>query len=146
MDENGNIRYTVKGEALSFSHKLHIYDAYNREVGLIREKLWAWNATFLIDIMGKNVGMIKKEFTWFEPKYKVDFLNWYVEGDWTECKYNVYSRGQLIAKITEKILTFNDTYVLNVLRPEDELYALMLVLAIDVVKSTQRVTTSVALN
>ena len=115
-----------------------IVDLLNRAgIGFIREKTWSWNATFFIDIMGKNVGMIKKEFTWIKPKYNIDFLDWYVEGDWSGYNYNVYSKGETVATISQKLWAWNDTYMLDIISPEDELYALMLVLSIDAVKASQ---------
>lgn len=39
MDEFGNIRYNVKGEAFSIGKKLHIYDNAENQVAFICQKV-----------------------------------------------------------------------------------------------------------
>ena len=45
-DEFENVRYFVKGEVFSLGHCLHVYNAYQMEVGRIREKLLTFLPAF----------------------------------------------------------------------------------------------------
>ena len=49
-DENENIRYFVKAEVFALGHQLHVYDAWNNEVGRISQEVLHWGDTYVIDI------------------------------------------------------------------------------------------------
>lgn len=135
-DEAGNVRYYVKAEFFSLGHRLHIYDADGREIGLIKEKLLTFLPTFEIEINGTVYGQIQKKFSFFRPKYEIDFNGWRVEGDFLGWDYDVYSGCSSIVHITKEILHWGDTYVIDIARPEDELMGMMLVIAIDAANCT----------
>ncbi len=136
-DEAGRVVYTVRGE-LSWGHLLRIYDAGGRELGHIKQELWTWMSTFHMYVGDEKIGSIKREFSWFAPKYNIDCNGWHIEGDWTEWEYRVKnSAGVEIATVSKEIWKLTDTYVIDVRYPEDALYALMLVLAIDAEKCSR---------
>ena len=57
---------------------------------------------------------------------------------WLEWDYAIYnSSGTHIAQISKELFNFTDTYIIDVRYPEDALYALMLVLAIDAEKCSR---------
>lgn len=135
-DEAGDVRYYVKAEFFSLGHRLHVYDADGREIGLIKEKLLTFLPTFEIEINGTVYGQIQKKFSFFRPKYEIDFNGWRVEGDFLGWDYDVYSGCSSIVHITKEILHWGDTYVIDIARPEDELMGMMLVIAIDAANCT----------
>jgi len=137
-DEAGNTMFVVKGE-LAWGHLLRIYDANGREVGCIKEKILTWLPKFEMYIADCYVGCISKEFTFFKPKYNIDYNGWHVEGDWFEWDYSIISSaGQNVASVSKELWNWTDTYVIDVRNPQDAVYALMLVLAIDAEKCSRR--------
>ena len=130
-DEDGNVRYFVKGEFFSLGHRLHIYDADGNEVGLVRQKLMTILPVFELEEDGHVIGRVERRFSMFKPKYDVDFRGWRAEGDFLQWEYEVWQACSMVMRITRKILFWGDTYVLDIADPADELYGLMLVLAID---------------
>ena len=137
-DESGNTLFTVKGE-LSWGHLLRIYDAAGNEVGYIKEKVLTWLPKFEMYIGNSYAGCIRKEFTFFKPKFNIDCNGWYIDGDWFEWDYNIQdSKGHNVACVTKEIWNWTDTYVINVYNPQDVLCTLMLVLAIDAEKCSRR--------
>lgn len=130
-DEMGNPKYYVKAEFLSLGHRLHVFDAYHREIGVIKEKLLTFFPKFEIEIDGITRGMIQKQFTFFYPRYDIDFNGWRVEGDFLGWEYNVYSGCSSIIHITKELLHWGDTYVIDFVNSQDEWMGLMLVIAID---------------
>ena len=133
-DVNGNTLFVVRGE-LAWGHMLRIYDAYGNEVGYIREKILTWMPKFEMYVGGRYAGCISKEFTFFTPKYNIDYNGWQVEGDWFEWEYIVLdSAGQNVATVSKELWNWTDTYMIDVRDPKNALYALMLVLAIDAEK------------
>ncbi|MEG0835567.1 MAG: LURP-one-related family protein [Chryseobacterium sp.] len=136
-DENGNVKYFVKAELIALGHQLHVYDANHNEIGMIKQKLLTILPAFEIEMNGITVGRIKKEFTLFRPKYKIDCKGWRVEGDFLGWDYDVYSGSSSIIHISKELLHFGDTYVIDIANPADELMGMMLVIAIDAANCMQ---------
>lgn len=130
-DENENVRYFVKAEILSLGHQLHVYDAWDNEVGMVKQKLMTLLPAFEIEIGGVTRGMIQKQFSFFTPKYEIDFNDWRVQGDFLGWNYDVYYQCSQIIHVTKEPLHWGDTYVIDIGDPKDELMGLMLVIAID---------------
>ena len=111
-DEAGNTVFVVKGE-LAWGHLLRIYNSCGKEV-------------------------ISKEFTFIRPRFNIDYNGWNIDGDWLEWDYNIRDcTGRYIACVSKEIWNWTDTYVLDVQDPQDALYVLMLVLAIDAEKCSR---------
>ncbi len=137
-DQNDNTVFTVKGE-LSWGHLLRIYDAAGNAIGHIQEKVLTFLPKFEMYIGNKYAGSIRKEFSFFIPKFDIDFKGWYVEGDFFEWDYRIYdSTGGIVATISKDVLNFVDVYELDISNPEGAIYVLMLVLAIDAEKCSRR--------
>ncbi len=138
FDEAGNTVYTVKGQ-LSWGHCLKIFDAHDREIGTVQQRILTLLPKFEIYKGSQYAGCISKEFTFFIPKYNIDFNGWHVEGDFMEWDYNIMDcSGRCIADISKQLFNWTDTYVIDVRNPEDALDALMLVLAIDAEKCSRK--------
>lgn len=131
-DGDGLARYEVRVEFLALGHQIHVYDkATGRELGSIHEKLFSLLPRFEIVIDGRVQGVIRKEFTFFRPRYQVDFRGWDVEGDFLGWDYRVMQGDQEIMSISKELLRWSDTYVLRYSNPANEMPGLLLVLAID---------------
>lgn len=136
-DEAGNTVFTVKGE-LAWGHLLRIYDALGNEVGHIKEKVLTWLPKFEMYLGNNYLGYINKEFSFFKPKFNVEYNGWRVEGNWTEWDYTIVDATfQNIATVTKEVWNWTDTYVIDVYDPNNAIYALMLVLAIDAEKCSR---------
>ncbi|MBO5097463.1 MAG: LURP-one-related family protein [Agathobacter sp.] len=130
-DEQGNEKYLVKEETFTFGHPLHVFDKQGREIGCVNEVPFSFSHEYEITIGGVRRGSIHKRFTLFFQKYDVDLNGWYVEGDFLDWDYDVYSNGRVVAHINKEWLAWGDTYTIDIENPEDELMAVMLVVAID---------------
>ena len=136
-NEAGETVYTVKGE-LAWGHLLRIYDTYGNELGVVKQKVLTWLPKFEIFLNGEYAGCINKEFSWFSPKFHIDFKGWKVSGDWLEWDYSIYdSMGRCVAVIAKELFNWTDTYSININDPQDALCVLTLVLAIDAEKCSR---------
>lgn len=136
-DEQGSTVYVVRGQ-LAWGHCLKIFDAYGRETGMVQEKVLTFLPEFRLYVDGICVGRISKEFSFFKPTYNIDFKGWRVEGDIFEWDYQVKNQaGICVAQVSKQLFNWTDTYIIDVQDPEDALYALMLVLAIDAEKCSR---------
>ncbi len=131
-DEAGQPRYFVKAEVFSFGHQIHVYEKQTgREVGSIHQRLLTLLPCFEIVLDGKTVGTVRREFSFFRPRYQVDYRDWQAEGDLFGWDYRVMQGDREIMTISRQLLTWGDTYLLEFANPAHELPGLLLVLAID---------------
>ena len=131
-DENDNIYFIVKGQ-LSWGHLFKIYNSYNEEVGILKQKIFTFLPKYEIYTGNEKIGEIQKEFTFFKPKFHITFGNYTVEGNFIEWNYEVKKDEKIIATISKEIFHLTDTYIINV-EENEALIVLMIVLAIDSIK------------
>ena len=137
FDEAGNTLFVVKGE-LAWGHLLRIYDANGNELGYVKEKIFTFLPTFEIYIGDRYAGCISKKLSFLKPKYNIDYNGWHVDSDWFEWDYSILNMaGQIIASVSKELWNWTDTYVIDVLNPQDALCALMFVMAIDAEKCSR---------
>lgn len=135
--DDGSVAYTVKGQ-LSWGHKLVIFDPEGNEIGMVNQKVLTLLPQFEIYERGELIGCLKKELSFLHPRYDIDYNGWHVEGTWTEWNYTITDRdGNTVATIGKELFNLTDTYVIDVNDPDDALYALMFVLAIDAEKCSR---------
>lgn len=136
-DEDGNTVYTVEGK-LSWGHCLHILDAAGQHIGTVKQVVLTFLPKFEIYIRDNYVGCISKEFTFFRPKFHIDCNGWQVQGQFMEWDYQIINgAGDVAAAVSKELFHMTDTYVIDVVKPEDALMALMVVLAIDAEKCSR---------
>lgn len=136
-DTFGNTVFVVKGQ-FSWGHCLKIFDSNGCEIGLIKERILTFLPKFEMYRNNVYLGSISKEFTFFKPKYNIDYNGWHIEGDFFEWDYSIISNtGATVATISKQLFNWTDTYVIDVVNDNDALYALMFVLAIDAEKCSR---------
>lgn len=136
-DENGETVFTVQGK-LSWGHRLEISDSRGNYLGRVQEEVLTLLPRFALYLGEDYVGQIKKEFSFFSPRFTLDCQGWQVEGNWLEWDYQVIdSAGGLVMRASKEPLHWSDTYQLAIQRPENALLCLMIVLAIDAEKCSR---------
>ncbi len=129
--------YVVKGQ-LSWGHCLKIFDINDYEVGMVKQRIFTFLPKFEMYMGEQYIGCISKEFSLFKPKYNIDFNGWHVEGNFVGWDYKIIGKnGQQVATVSKELFNWTDTYAIDVCNPQDALYALMLVLAIDAEKCSK---------
>ena len=136
-DQNGTPKYFVAGEVFSWGKKLHVYDRFEREVAFIKQEVFSFLPCYKVIVNGSEVAQIRKEFTFFRPRYRVDGLGWDVEGSFLEHNYQISQNGRHIVSIDKEWMTWGDTYQISVAEDADEIVALAVVLTIDCVVEQQ---------
>lgn len=136
-NESGETVYIVKGQ-LSWGHCLKIFDVVGNEIGTVKERVLTFLPKFEMYLGEQYIGSISKEISFFRPKYNIDFNGWHIEGDFFEWNYRIInSAGQTAAVVSKELFNFTDTYSIGVNEPQNAVYALMLVLAIDAEKCSR---------
>ena len=137
FDENENVLFSVEGQ-LSWGHRLQILNAKGEHVGTVKQRVMTFLPRFELYFGEEYVGCITKEFSFFRPNFSVDHNGWSIDGDFLEWDYQILdSAGTLVAEVSKELFRMTDTYVIDVVREEDALSALMVVLAIDAEKDSR---------
>ena len=106
---------------------------------MLKEVFFSLLPRYQIFVNDQLIGSVKKNFTFLRPSFSVDFNGWQVEGSFLEWDYTVWdTSGNAIAKVSKELFNWTDTYVIEVSNPQNALYVLMLVLAIDAEKCSRR--------
>ncbi len=137
-DEHGQDRYFVEGEFFSLGKKLHISDSSGNEVAFVQQKLLTFLPKFYVFVGGSQIAEIVKEFTLFRNKYRIEGLNWEVDGNFLDHDYKITAHGRPIVSITKAWLSWGDSYEIDIADGTDPIPALAVVLAIDCVLDAQR--------
>lgn len=135
-NEQDEVAFTVEGK-LSLAHSFEVYDANRNLIGNIEQKFFSFTPCFEIYKNGEFVGTIKKELTFFKPKFTIEYKDWTMKGDIFEWDYEIHSPSGLVATCEKELFNFTDTYVFNVKEEADVLDVVMLVVAIDAAKCSQ---------
>lgn len=135
-DEGGNTAFTVEGK-LSWGHRLHINDWQGTHIGTLQERVFTLLPQFELYVGEDYIGRIRKEFSFFKPRFTIECNGWEVDGNWLEWDYSIWEGQRQVASIQKELFNFTDTYVIDVARPDDALLALMVVLAIDAEKCSR---------
>ncbi len=132
-NENQEVMFHVQGK-MAFGRKLEILNNTGTHVATIEQKIASLMPTYRMYLGGQEVGKIKKEFTFFKPKFIVDYNGWDVEGDFWDWNYQIRSGNNVVANIKKEFFVFTDAYIIDVADESNILEALMVVLTIDAIK------------
>ncbi len=147
-DCDRNVRYVIKGELLSMKHHLHVYDATGRsELATVKEQLISLRSPFSFDtnpkdfviaIGGKKIGKVRTKAAFFKHKFDITFNEWTVEGDIIGKNYKVVDKNKnIVMTISQKWSIGYDLYWVDIVNPENELYCVLILLALDAASTTK---------
>jgi uncharacterized protein YxjI len=140
-DEGETDRYYVEGEVFTLGKKLHVYDAEQREVAFIRQKVWSFLPRYYIEIGGETIEIVK-EFTLLKPRFRFEGLPWTMQGDFWAHEYTMLDGERVVMQLSKKWLTWGDTYELDIADGGDELLCLCVALTVDCVLADQSASAS----
>lgn len=135
-DSDGNKKYYVEGENSGFEHKIYVLNSDGIEVGFIARDRSVFVPRFNIYAYGEYCGMIEKKFSFTHNNFDMDYRGWRVEGNFIGGEYDVYESCSRVVHIAKDMHKMSDTYYIDIAYDEDEIPALLLVLAIDVVMTS----------
>ncbi len=145
-DEAGRDKYVIEGEVFTWGKKLHVYDMNGCEVAFIKQEVWSWMPRYYVFCENKQVAEIKKELTFFFPRYSIDGLGWEIDGKFIAHDFEIVKNGHKIVTITKEWMTWGDSYELDIANPADEIVALAVVITIDCVMESSSAAAASASN
>lgn len=140
MDENQNTVYQVKGKVFSLHNKLELLDQTNAMVLRSQRKLFRIFPQYQIfDPSGEELATIKAKFS-IRPKFDLLINNelYEVEGSLFAHSFGINKNGQLLASISKKIISWGDTYEIEIFEDKNVELFLFVVIVLDQVIHERR--------
>lgn len=129
--------YYVEGSFMKIPKTFSIMNASRGEVALITKKVFSFLPKFFVEVSGRQVLTIKKEFSFLKARYTIDSADIEVLGNWWDMEFQVLHHGILIGKVNKEWFTWGDSYKVEILNEEMEEIMIAFVVAIDCVKADE---------
>ena len=134
MDEAQRDKYVVEGSFLQFPKTFTIFDTNRTEVAVITKKVFSFLPKFFVEMNGRELLTIKKDFTFLKARYSIDAAGIEVRGNWWDMEFEVSQHGKVIGRVNKKWLSWGDSYEVQILHDDYEAFVIAIVVAIDCVK------------
>ncbi|MDI2586416.1 LURP-one-related family protein [Psychrobacillus sp. NEAU-3TGS] len=136
--------YFVEGSFMQIPKTFSIMDTTREEIALITKKVFSFLPQFFVEVNGREVLTIKKEFSFFKARYTIDAAGVEVHGNWWDMDFQVLQHGKVVGKVSKEWFTWGDSYQVQILDEEMEGVIIAIVVAIDCVKADQAAASSAA--
>ena len=136
--------YYVEGSFMQVPKTFSIMNTARDEVALITKKVFSFLPKFLVEVNGREVLTIKKEFSFFKARYTIDAAGIEVHGNWWDMDFQVLQHGKIVGEVGKEWFTWGDSYKVQIIDEEMETIIIALVVAIDCVKADQAAASSAA--
>ncbi|MFJ7972932.1 LURP-one-related/scramblase family protein [Psychrobacillus sp. NPDC096389] len=134
--------YYVEGSFMQVPKTFSILNTTRDEIALITKKVFSFLPKFFVEVNGKEVLTIKKEFSFFKARYTIDAAGIEVNGNWWDMDFQVLRHGEVVGRVSKEWFTWGDSYQVQILDEEMEGVIIALVVAIDCVKADQAAASS----
>ncbi|MEO4052283.1 LURP-one-related family protein [Solibacillus sp. CAU 1738] len=136
--------YFVEGSFMQIPKTFSILNNKRDEVALITKKIFSFLPKFFVEVNGREVLTIKKEFSFFKARYTIDAASIEVQGNWWDMNFQVLQYGEVIGTVSKEWFTWGDSYKVQIINEEMETIMIALVVAIDCVKADNAAASSAA--
>jgi len=130
-DEQENLNYQVQGKVFSIHNKLDLLDQNGDVLFSSKRKLFRIFPKYLLfDQQGEQVASIVKKFS-IRPKFDLSILGkeQVVDGSLFAHSFNILDSGSVVASISKKIISWGDTYEIEIYEKENiELYLFVVII------------------
>lgn len=141
-DEAERDVYFVEGSFMQIPKTFSVYDEKNEQIAVITKKTFSFLPTFYLEVDGREMVTIKKEFSFFKARYQIDAEDVSVEGNVWDMNFQVLRRGEVIGSVSKQWFSWGDSYQVEILEEELEHLIIGIVIAIDCVKADQAAASS----
>ena len=139
-NENDEPSFNVRGKFLSMGHKLNLEDLNGNSIYYIEQKLFRFLPEYYIyDSSGKQVAKVKKQFTFFKPKFEIesDYGYYELNGNIFDHDFKITKNNSICAVISKSWFSLSCTYGIDINENEDHSFILSLVIVLDKVMDDQ---------
>lgn len=133
LDGNETPRFIVRGKVFSLGDKLALEDLNGNTLFYIEQKLFKFLPEYSIFQNNIEVAKVKKEFTFFKPRFNIEsnFGQYEMEGDVFSHNFQILKSGRIVAEVSKEWFSFSDTYGAEISDSENQGFLLALIIVID---------------
>ena len=115
---------------------LTIFDPSNHPVALVKlQEYFSLLPVFDMYLKNQYIGSVSGKFSAFVPKYKENYLDWYIEGDYFQMDHEIKGKdGSRIATIWMENISLTKEYSVTIYNSKNLLPVVMFVFIIDMMK------------
>lgn len=132
MDANEEVAYTAKSKVISLHDKTDITDKNGRQVAHIERKLLSLHERHYIRMQSGECFELSNEiFHIYKDVTNIEGLGWQLKGNIWGLNFALFdAAGEIIAVISQKMLSIHDKYCIDIYRPEcvDKIVAILVTL------------------
>ncbi|MGF7057577.1 uncharacterized protein YxjI [Brassicibacter mesophilus] len=131
--ENEEPKFIVRGKVFTLGDKLSIEDLNGNKLFYIEQKLFKFLPEYSIFQDETQVAKVKKEFTFFKPRFYIEskFGSFDMEGDIFGYNFEIIKNGKSVVTVNKRWFAFSDTYGVEIDDRENQAFLLALVIIID---------------
>ena len=95
---------------------------------------------YIYDSLGNQVAKVKKQFTFFSPKFEIEstFGSYELSGDILDHDFEITKNNYLCATISKQWFSLSCTYGVDINENEDQAFILSLIIILDKVMDDQK--------
>ena len=133
FDDFGNTIFTVEKQFFSFPGKFYLRDQNDAELFEIRKNFTLFLSSYEIFKDNYLAAKVQKELTLFKSKFSVEssYGNYQIDGDIFSWDFEIKKDGLPMGSVHKEILSWGDSYVLNIYDDENAGFFCAFVIAID---------------
>ena len=145
-DEEQNDVYYVEGSFMKIPKTFEIFNTARQEIARITKKPFSFLPKFHVDVNGREILMIKKEFSFFKARYSIDAAGIEVRGNWWDMNFQILQQGEVVGQVNKEWFTWGDSYKVQIIDEGMEKMVIAIVVAIDCVKADESASAAAASN
>jgi uncharacterized protein YxjI len=127
--------YYVEGSFMQVPKTFSIKNTTRDQVALVTKKAFSFLPKFFVEVNGREVVTIKKEFSFLKARYTIDGAGIEVHGNWWDMDFQVLQHGEVVGQVSKEWFTWGDSYKIQIVDEAMETIMIALVVAIDCVKA-----------
>jgi uncharacterized protein YxjI len=133
FDQEENQVYEVRQKMMKLVGNLDFYDNIGNLVMNAKQDFLVIPARYQLIKNGVSLATIQKRFTLLTKKFDITspLGEFYVEGNIFDYNFSIYKEGTIVATVSKKILSWTDTYALEIFDDKDKDIILAMAIVID---------------
>lgn len=136
QDAHGDDVFRIEGAFFSWGDKLSFQDMRGQELAFIRQKMLSLKARYEIHRDGERFAEVVKEWTLVKDRFTLDVPgpnDYTIRGNIIDHEYAFERGGEEVARVSKALLSFTDSYGVEIADGEDDVAILATCIVIDLV-------------
>lgn len=121
-DNSGNIMYTARSKVISLHDKTDVTDRSGNQVAHIERKILSLHERHYVTMAsGKKFELSNELFHLYKDITNIEGLGWQLRGNIWGLNFELLdASGNVVAVISQKMLSIHDKYCVDIYNPEEE--------------------------